>query len=625
MPFPARGLETPPSVSEPRPLTSWYTEGASDGVGDRLLMFDNSGTPSLELLRFRPELVASPGFEDALRQRVEELEQFSHPAFPQIRSIERLEDGSLALVSTFTAGKRLGEMFRSARTRNGIHPAFAAWLIRELTTSLADLQRQASGLAHGALTPDRIVLTDEGRLVITEHVLGAALDELKLPAARLWRDFSLIASEPLDGAVRLDSRNDVVQLAYVVLSVLLGRPIGPADSAEHAQKLIDEFVAGSAPRAPRLVPSLRAWLERALQVSAPAFGSAAEARDALPALRVLGGLHSLALKSPRPTTDSSDSLHVRRAMEQNTAPIPMLTETTASAVEEFVSESDPQAVARAARPGAIARPFVRGQHENAPERAETKVAAAPRGRKAVWIVAAVLGVIALSEAAVIARYAFARGATPSPAGVPIVLGSLEPGNTVVVDGRDVGVTPLAMTVNPTMRSIGIRMQPADSGSAPAPQPPIVDRPVETQTFSEAARERRGGLRLTTPIEVQVLEGEHVLGSSADGPIVTTAGRHELDFINSAIGYKSRQVVEIKAGQLLKMTVTPPDGRVSVNAVPWAQVSIDGKAIGETPFANLPLPAGEHQITFRHPQFGEQTQRIVVRSDALTRVSTTFQR
>src|SRR6266542_5306542 len=134
------------------PLASWYTEGSSDGIGDRLLMFDNAGTPSLELLRFRPQLAAVIGFEDALRQRVDRLQQFVHPAFPTVRAVDQLDDrGSLALVSTFTAGKRLAEVFRSSHTRSGVHPAFAAWLIRDLTAALADLQRHDRGISHGAL------------------------------------------------------------------------------------------------------------------------------------------------------------------------------------------------------------------------------------------------------------------------------------------------------------------------------------------------------------------------------------------------------------------------------------------------------------------------------------------
>ena len=96
-------------------------------------------------------------------------------------------------------------------------------------------------------------------------------------------------------------------------------------------------------------------------------------------------------------------------------------------------------------------------------------------------------------------------------------------------------------------------------------------------------------------------------------------------VNSAVGYRARQIVDIKPGQILKMSVKPPDGRVSVNAIPWAQVWINGSLVGDTPIANLPLAAGEHQITFRHPQLGEQTQRVMVRTAAVTRVSATFAR
>ena len=52
-----------PAGSRPR-LESWYTQGFSDGLGDRLLMFDNTDAPSWELLRLRKEFSAAPGFED---------------------------------------------------------------------------------------------------------------------------------------------------------------------------------------------------------------------------------------------------------------------------------------------------------------------------------------------------------------------------------------------------------------------------------------------------------------------------------------------------------------------------------------------------------------------------------
>jgi PEGA domain len=242
-----------------------------------------------------------------------------------------------------------------------------------------------------------------------------------------------------------------------------------------------------------------------------------------------------------------------------------------------------------------------------------------------WVVAAVLALVAVGEGVVLGRLYVARAATPPTVSAPIALDSPTPGDAVIVNGQQVGVTPMSLTLTPDVRSVVIqaRAQQLAPALVVEPTPAIADRAPDPALA--AARDRRGGLRIQSPVEVQVLEGERVLGSSADGPIVTTAGRHELDFINTAVGYRSRQVVEIRAGQIVPMNVTMPDGRVSVNAVPWAQVFINGNAVGDTPLANLPLPVGEHQITFRHPQLGEQTQRVVVKAGALTRVSATLTR
>lgn len=115
----------------------------------------------------------------------------------------------------------------------------------------------------------------------------------------------------------------------------------------------------------------------------------------------------------------------------------------------------------------------------------------------------------------------------------------------------------------------------------------------------------------------------MLGSSVDGPIVASPGVHQLDFINTAIGFRSRQTVTIKAGEIIPMKVQPPDGRVSINAQPWAQVWIDGNLVGETPLANLTVAPGEHEIIFRHPQLGERRETTIVKSGVQTRVSATL--
>jgi serine/threonine-protein kinase len=72
-------------------------------------------------------------------------------------------------------------------------------------------------------------------------------------------------------------------------------------------------------------------------------------------------------------------------------------------------------------------------------------------------------------------------------------------------------------------------------------------------------------------------------------------------------------------------VSPPNGLLSINASPWAEVWIDGKPAGETPLANLSVSLGEHEIVFRHPDMGEQRRTALVRVDGVTRVSVNFQR
>jgi len=141
----------------------------------------------------------------------------------------------------------------------------------------------------------------------------------------------------------------------------------------------------------------------------------------------------------------------------------------------------------------------------------------------------------------------------------------------------------------------------------------------------AARQRSGGVRLSSPIALTVFEGDRILGSTADGPIVTTAGLHELELVNTALGYRSRHTVAIQTGVISAMTIPVPTGRININAQPWAQVLIDDTAIGDTPLANVSVPLGQHQVTFRHPQLGERRETVLVRADTVARVSTSFTR
>ena len=227
---------------------------------------------------------------------------------------------------------------------------------------------------------------------------------------------------------------------------------------------------------------------------------------------------------------------------------------------------------------------------------------------------------------------------PAPVKIAEVnLETADPGASVTVDGRSVGVTPLRLAIGSDIRSISIvspptAAKPEQIVGSTGQQIPVAQNPASRADARSAgalspvpAPQRSGGIRLSSPIELEVFEGDKRLGSSATGIVSAPAGRRELDLVNSVLGFRLRQAVDIKAGQVVPLTVTPPNGVININAVPWAEVLIDGKVVGETPIGNLSLSLGNHEITFRHPQFPELRQTALVRSDTITRISVNLQR
>ena len=140
----------------------------------------------------------------------------------------------------------------------------------------------------------------------------------------------------------------------------------------------------------------------------------------------------------------------------------------------------------------------------------------------------------------------------------------------------------------------------------------------------AARVQPSGVLLSSAIELEVFEDGRRLGSTAEGLIVTSAGRHHLELVNSALGYRSSRVVNVKDRQVVSLVVDPGKGTININALPWAQVWLDGRWLGETPLGQISAPLGEHEILFRHPELGERREKATVGSEGVTRVSANLQ-
>src|SRR5262249_28913967 len=130
----------------------------------------------------------------------------------------------------------------------------------------------------------------------------------------------------------------------------------------------------------------------------------------------------------------------------------------------------------------------------------------------------------------------------------------------------------------------------------------------------------GWVSVKAPFTTEIREQGRLIGTSEADRLMLAAGRHELDFVNDTLGYRSTRVVVVAPGRVAQMNLDLPMGVVNLNASPWAEVWIDGRRVGETPIGNLSVSIGPHEIVFKHPQFGEKHHAVSVTLGTPVRLS-----
>jgi hypothetical protein len=372
---------------------------------------------------------------------------------------------------------------------------------------------------------------------------------------------------------------------------LLGRRLNASDYPDKVPALLDEF---SRSGSPILAAKLRTWLERAMQISPRSFASAREAVAAF--------------------GDLPDDADVQAS--------------------ELVSSLDafPQEATSPAGPGSPLRPAVSARPESASSSYVAPAADRPartpgKKRFAVWAMI-LLGLVAAGEGVALFVMPYLRPATEV-----IEVHPSSPASNIEADLRT--ATPPSPLATPiadpqhqaasltTGAAAGAAVGSPTSAPAATSAPPVAPTPAPGVTPAPAAGQKFGGLTITSAMDLQVFENGKLIGSTA-GPIALNDGPRTIEVVNETLGFRFRQSVNVKGGQMTTVNIAVPNGRISINAAPWAEVDIDGKPAGETPLANLSLPIGTHEITFRHPEHGVKKQTVVVKVEGLTRVTQVFQ-
>jgi len=181
---------------------------------------------------------------------------------------------------------------------------------------------------------------------------------------------------------------------------------------------------------------------------------------------------------------------------------------------------------------------------------------------------------------------------------PLTIPDLTPGAHTVMLAGETGSAKHEVTIEAGVTAVLVAPLMAPQAIAPVP----------------------GWISVAAPVDMQLYESGRLLGTSETERIMVPAGRHDIEIVNVPLGYRVVRSVQVVPGKVLAFAVELPKQRISLNAVPWAEVWIDGQKAGETPIGDMSVSVGPHEVVFRHPELGEQRHAITVTATAAARLS-----
>lgn len=195
------------------------------------------------------------------------------------------------------------------------------------------------------------------------------------------------------------------------------------------------------------------------------------------------------------------------------------------------------------------------------------------------------------------------------------------GAQVVVDGTRHGTTPVTLD----MLDVGAHQVSVSSGAG------TVSRDVTIEAGTTAtvmvsltgAANTAGWLDVEAPFELQIFEDGRLLGTSSAERVMLPVGTHDLELFSPAFEFRTAIRTQIVPGGTATETSPLPNGSLSINALPWAEVFVDGEYAGVTPLGNLAVPIGSHEVVWRHPDLGERRRTVPVPSGTPTRIGVDF--
>ena len=626
-----------------------------DGLGKRHHA-QAPGGELLEVLELRHQF-GTDAFELNLRERVAALAGLQTSWFAHVRSVQRIKQTGAALFVVYdrVPGTRLSSVLAAQRWSEPLELNATLYLIRQIVAAIALLHEKLPGIAHGGISVERIIITPDARVVVADHVFGAALEQLQYSSAQYWKELHVALPT---GQRVFDQRADVMQIGTLALELILGRRIELVEYPNQLEELTERAWPDAADSTVAPLPiEFRAWLFRMLQFDTQqAFASAVDAwadledilgaRDngasfvalesvmanyAMKAAASDAGTKAEAaepaapesaapspssapppadLGSPVVPTHSADFSHPP-ADEAPAPPIQPAPVATPAATLDLPIVAAAPLVSRAFEPEpASAEPFT-GPLGFAPPEDDFREKTSPLTARR-WMAAAAVLVLLAAGGALFGRQYFLPSASAEAPGT-LVVTTNPPGYQVFIDGQPRGVSPLTLELTPGAHELKIategepRVIPftvaAGSTVAQAIEvPKAVPLTGQLMVHTEPAGARvmiDNTLRGTTPLTIDELN---------PGTLSVTL-QNDLSSVTQDV------IIESGVRASLVVPLTPPQGVpvsgwVSIVAPAELQVYEDGRLLGTSRSDRIMVSAGPHSLEIVNEPLGYRLQRSV---------------
>ena len=191
---------------------------ASGGMAEVWEAHDETLGRSVAVKILHPQFAADPTLRTRFHNEAVAAARLSDPRIVAILDTADL-DGREAIIMELVRGRTLREWLDE---RGALDPVEIVHIGAEVATALATAHR--AGVIHRDIKPANILLSDDGRVVVTDFGIAKVLDAPDLTrTAQVLGTVKYLAPEQVEGGP-VDGRTDIYALGAVLYEMLCGEP-----------------------------------------------------------------------------------------------------------------------------------------------------------------------------------------------------------------------------------------------------------------------------------------------------------------------------------------------------------------------------------------------------------------